>query len=336
MTRTAVLALAALLVVTACDTAPGTTGPAASPQAAARGFLDAVSDGRVDDALSFLRVQPTDRTLLTDDVLDKAALPITHITTSVRGGAQAQRAVDVSYVLDGQRVTDTYQTVRLGGRWFVDEVLPAVPAFVDRPDFAQVTVDGSAVQVPVGWQSGTQVLPGRYRFAVDHPLLDVDNAEFVVTSLHAPAVMAGVPHTRLTDAGRQQVAAAAAAALDSCLAATTLRTCGFGVGPDHWSWKPGSPYGTRDFTLVENTATWTLEPGGTDLQRTEPQWQYCQTSSTVFSRQGVTTVCVAVGLLATVRMSARTTRGTTEVFTNSVFGYRADITDPDHIRVVFR
>lgn len=340
MTRALVFLLAVLLAVTACDSAPAgvTVGPAASPQAAVRGFLDAVGDGRADDALSFLRVQPTDRTLLTDDVLAEAALPITHVTTSLRGGAKDQRAVDVSYLLDGQRVTDTYQTVRLGGRWFVDEVLPAVPAFVDRPDFAPVTVDGSVVQVPGNGQSGTQVLPGRYRFALDHPLLDVADAEFVVPSLHAPAITTGPARTRLTDAGREQVAAAAAAALDSCLAATTLRTCGFGGGPDYWSWHESTRTDARDFTLVENTATWSLDPGGADLSRTAPQWQYCETreSRSSIDRQGAAGVCITRGLYVSLRMSARTTRGTTEVMTSGLSGYRADISDPDHIRVDFR
>jgi|GEM_PF-2406224 len=167
-------------------------------------------------------------------------------------------------------------------------------------------------------------------FRVDHRLLDVDNAEFVVPGLHAPAVMTAVPRTRLTDAGQQQVATAAARRLDSCLAATTLRTCGFGNSLDVRT-------AAGDFTLVENTATWSVGLGGTDLGRTAPQWQYCDTreSRSRLNRQGTATVC-ATDLFVTVRMSARTTRGTTEVLAQRLHGYRADISDPDHIRVDFR
>jgi len=344
-----VVSVALLLVVAACHGSPApATGPASSPEQAVQGFLDAVGGGRADDALSFLRLQPTDRTLLTSTVLTKAALPITQVTTHVRGGPKGQRTVDVAYRIGGQRVTDTYQTVLLGDRWYIDESLPTVPSFMDHPDFAPVTIDGIAVKTggpgsvildqagnTLLGLSGTPLLPGRYRFALDHPLLAVDDAEFTVPSLHAPAIMTGDgPHARLTDAGQKKIAAKAQEALDSCLAATTLYTCGFGF--DRSQWDDGDGSQVLGSTLVENTATWSVGPGGTDLSRTAPAWQDCRARETWnLTPRFETTVC-AEDLVVVVRMSTRTTTGTTRVLDTSVTGYWADISDPDHIQIGFR
>lgn len=317
------LVLGSLLLgtTTACGDGSAAAGQARSPERAASGFLQAVGDGRADDALAYLQVQPTDRTLLTDDVLADAAQPVTQVEARVRGGGSGDsRTVDVSYRIGERRVTDTYHVVRLGTYWFVDESLPTVPAFDDRPDYTGVTVDGRAVLPGTGdlWGSGTPLFPGRYELALDHPLLTVDNAEFTVTGLHQPATLTGDgPHARLTDDGQHTVAAAAQDAFAACLAATTPSTaCVL----------------DRSLTLADADAAWSLDPGGTtDLTGSAPSWRRC--SGRYDSPTGPA-IC-ADGLFAVTRRTARTIDGKTSVSVYPIEGYFADISEPDHIRIVF-
>ncbi|MCL2424036.1 MAG: hypothetical protein FWD11_09155, partial [Micrococcales bacterium] len=225
-TRAAVVCLVVVLV-TAC-TASTNPGKARGPEQAARAFVEAIGSGRAGDALALLRVQPVDRALVTDDVLADAVreLAISGVTATARGGDGRSRLVDVAYTIGDEHVTDTYTVVRIGQHWFVDEILPTVPVFSDRPGYAAVTVNGKDV-VPTDpdqfrpQPSGTPILPGRYRFGLDHPMLDVERADFTITSLHAAATLTGDgPKARLTPDASTQVAAAAAQAMDACLDVT--------------------------------------------------------------------------------------------------------------------
>jgi len=324
-------------VITACAGSSTAPGQARSAERAAQAFLEAVGSGRAGDALAFLRVQPLDRTLLTDDVLADAvrSAAITEVTATERGGAKHERMVDVAYRIGGERVTDTYMTVQVGQYWFVDETLPTVPLFDDRPGYADVTVSGKTVAMAdqgsyVTEPSSTPILPGRYEFGLDNPLLDVDRAEFTVTSLHASAVLTGSgPQARLTDDGRVRVVTAAKEKLDACMETTMLHTsCGINDSTD-WTLVRDS-HGTRSYRLVDNTVVWSLDPGGTDLSATAPDWQTCRW----FYPSPGRGVCTD-GLVVLVHMTAATTAGTTEVNESQIVGYAADLADPDHIRIVF-
>lgn len=341
---TVLAALVGIVVsmVTACDDDPAVAGQARSPEQAAQGLLDAVRAGRATEALAFLRVQPLDRALLTDEVLTDAVrqAPITHVATKLRRGKQdSRRRVDVTYRVDGQRVADTYTVVQVGRYWFVDETLPTVPVFDDHPGYAAATVSQTVVTTPDRYDrstavlepAATPVLPGRYRFGLDHPLLDVEAAEFTVTSLHAPVTLTGDgPHARLADDGGAQVAAAAEAALTSCLDVTTLRTgCSFGFSTG--TWRVDDAHGTHQFRPVENTATWSIDPGSTDLATTVPLWQTCEWFA---PSTGDLSVCVE-GALIIARAAVRTTTGGTESLTVQIVGYAADLSDPDHIQIAF-
>lgn len=352
----AVLACLAVGAVAACGTTPGpgSTGP----EEAARAFLEAVGQGHAGDALALLREPPSDRALLTDAVLGEAVrqAPITQVTAAARGGGERMRTVDVSYEIGDQHVTDTYAMVLVGDRWLVDEALPSVPGFDDRPDGVAVTVSGVPVvplevydpfngrsgrlapstgvltsQTDAGATAGTPVLPGRYQFGLEHPLLDVDRAEFTVTGLHAPVTLTGQgPQARLTDDGRARTVAAASQTLTACMQATTVRTCGFGFSST-------SIIGTLSgsfpsFSLVENTATWSVDPGSTDLATTAPDWR--RTCAQNYLRAGYAAVC-ATGIDIELRVTAQSTRGGTRAVSQTVVGYTADLSDPDHIHIVF-
>jgi len=311
----------------------GSAGPAQGAERAARAFLHAVASGRADDALDLLRVQPVDRTLLTDDVLAAAVgdVAISQVKARSRGGSNDHRMVDVAYHVGDQRVTDTYTTVRIGTSWFIDETLPGVPEFGDRPGYVTALVAGKQVRVGYadwyGPEPGTPLLFGKYQFDLDHPMFEVDRPEFTVTSLHAPATFTGAgPHARLTAEARAQVAGAATDKLAACVALTTLRTpC--------LSYLMGTVVDGRrsSYQLVDNTSTWSLDAGGTNLAATVPDWQTCTAG---YSR-GERGVC-ADGLALFVHMAARTTAGTTSrAYVSQVIGYSADLRDPDDIRIVF-
>lgn len=312
-------AVVALLVVRSGPTVSGTTvpGEASSPERAASAFLDSVSAGRADDALAFLHDPPRDRVLLTDAVLAESMrlAPVTQVTASVReGGASDWAAVDVAYRIGGQRVTDTYDVVRVGKYWFVHETLPVMPLFLDHPDGVAVTVDGAVATGDIG---GSSVLPGRYRLGLDNPLLEVEAAEVTVIGLHGPITTSG-PHARLTDAGRRKVAAAAAETLDGCLTATTLdSTCGL----TRWD----APDTTR---LAAGTATGSLLPGSTDLVTTTPDWHGCRD-------EPLSGAVCADGIYVAMSVVTATTDGGTESFLVQIVGYTADISDPDHVRITF-
>jgi len=325
--------------VVACSDTPG------SARRAAQAFLDAVAAGRATEALALVR-EPTvygqpvaDRSLLTDEALAPAVreAPITHIEASLREGStrDGRAVVDVTYDIDGQRTADSYQMVRDGGQWFVGEALPTLPAFTNHPSGVAVTVNGVLV-ADRGSQEDSQstnvpVLPGRYRFGTDSPLLAVDHAQVIVTSLHTyggatAGNMIGTggrlpvagPRAYLTEAGREQVAAAAEETLVSCLAGTGAAPCG--RDNDRLTqWPP----------VVEGTAS-TILPGSTDLAATAPDWQGCRLPHPL--DQTLTALCVD-GIYTAAPVTIRTLDGGTAAGLVEVVGYDADISDPDDIQI---
>lgn len=322
--------LAGLLVCLAPACAD--SGRASTPERAARGFLAAVAAGKATDALAFLRLAPPDRRLLTDEVLADAVsrAPVTQIVAAQRGGGDARHAtVDVAYQVDGLPVTDTYEMVRAGGEWFLDEPLPTVPEYSDHPAGVDVMVGGVVTEAG-GSARRTSVLPGRYQLSLDHSMLTVSAADFTVPSLHGSVVMTGNgPQTHLTPDASKKVATAAADTLTACLAVTTLRTaCGFSADMDGAFVQDS--HGRRTIELAaDSTATWSLEPGGTDLATLLPDWGAC--GQPYEEKVGV---CVN-GIRVAARFVVRSRAGVDETFTRARTGYLADISDPDQIRIVF-
>lgn len=228
---------------------PGAGAPPAST--AVRQYLEALERADAPGALALAAAVPADRSLLTSDVLASSDSRLTDIDVLEGSNEPASQAVTASYSIGGRRVTGTFAVFRRGSDWRLGSVAAQVrlPRFGGLP----LLVDGRPVT-----SSTVTLFPGSYTLGVDDPRYRLTSAGFVVDS---PASTASPrPALALSDAARDEIAAAARALLKRCLAAVEFNPagCGFGIVP---------PKGSK---LDESTVTWRLLSGRRSLDDLSP------------------------------------------------------------------
>lgn len=323
-----------------------TENQAHSPEGAVRGYLTAIAENRADDALAFLEYPPLDRTFLTDDVLAEshALAPMTDIAVEgVRHRPAWPDTVTATYKVGDDSYTTTFEVLRRGSLWSIThsasegpldgDVLPKVSLISDRSDIhlpvdVPVLVNG----VPATSTSWITMFPGRYRVTSGHALFDLDQQFTAVEDTRRPAEVLLSP--RLNDDGARRVADAAQAEFDACLAQHSFATdCGFlGYGSEFFSraGSGGSPgYGDAlDWPVDPTTISWSAT--GADLSQPDLDRQkgYSVSHGRLYVRStiDVQLTCTWTG-----------TAGEQVSWEDDMppGAYRADITDPDHIAVVF-
>lgn len=229
-------------------------GPATSASDAVAGYLQALADGSVDDALARGQSEPSNRLLLTDEVLaaSRELGPISNIEVT-RNEAPDATEVKAHYEIGVEPVDTTVKVTAVGDEWrLLDPV-------------ASLTVNTTAVAkgVPVQVNGVTltgyrdlPILPGRYRITTDHPRVDyADHPEFLVAAPGQQVSVDELPLT-LSEEGRTEVLAAARDNLTSCLARKEL-------APE------GCPFAVSDsgVKIVPASIRWTLvnDPFSTEL-----------------------------------------------------------------------
>ncbi|MCL2669008.1 MAG: hypothetical protein FWF02_15105 [Micrococcales bacterium] len=296
------------------------------------GYLRAVADGRADDAVAYLRTPPADRTFLTDEVLARSGElgPLTSIvvTSGEPGAHRGSASVTARFRIGSEATTATFTATQVDGYWFVDAALQVVVHAANSTTpacdlGAQIRVNGVPLLVET-----IAVFPGTYQLTSDHPFVGLDD-QFTVVEPSATdwsttePVQVGVA-LNLTDEAARTIGEAASAQLARCLAQTTFDTeCNFLV----------RGYPRPDRVSDPTTISWSLDgtsahlpPPGMTLQPVDVGGGYVIGLSSI-----------AVLIEANVRCTWADAAGQVESYTlpYSPNYYVADVTDPDHIVIVF-
>jgi hypothetical protein len=206
----------------------GGKGPAAEASSASdavKGYLTAISESDAKTALSYLSSPPSDSTLLTDEALEASNKlgPITKITVPKSDGKSSSDDVTASYLLNGEPVTTTFSASDYDrdGKW---EISGGTGSIYTRSfDGLGLTINGVAVDA-----EQVDVFPGTYELATTLKNFTLTGPTTVtITESYSSADTTEIKPA-LTDEALQQFRSLVRAAVDACIASTTL-TAGCGI-----------------------------------------------------------------------------------------------------------
>jgi len=199
-----------------------------SPDLVAKDYFDALVTDNADLALSMAITQPANPAFANAaalaDSLSRASLHGISVTGSGSEGDTAY--ADVYYLLGDQSVQAHIDMTLQDGRWRLNQATGAIKPSAALQNLAGLTFLGQ----PLTGLSEIDVLPGVYSFALNNSLLTLTKPDVSVT---APGAQVDVSDLglSLTDAAQQQLASAAQAKFDACLAEQAFQPsagCGFG------------------------------------------------------------------------------------------------------------
>jgi len=230
---------------------PVSAGQAKTPQAAVRGYLQALANGDATDALSFLSTRPTDTTFLTNDVL--SAGNSQGAISDIKATKASDGSVNVTYNIGSQGVTAHFAVHKSGKYYTIDQGTQKVNLSDVYADGVGMTLNGVALDSSPS--STVTLFPGSYQLGVTNSLLTLTGGDFTVTD---PAGSTTLPDTKLTlaDNAQAKFADAVKKKLDGCLAEKMmLTTCGFGI------------YYAAGVTVDPNSVGWRLMKGQTTVSK---------------------------------------------------------------------
>jgi len=245
---------------------------AKTPQAAVRGYLQAIADNDANSALSFMASQPTTTTFLNDSVLmaSSALNPITSITaTPADGSTKDAPLVDATYHIGGQTVNTTFTVEKQDKYYFIDNGTAQVDLSSMYVNGVSVAVSGVALSDISG---PVDMFPGTYAISINNSLLSLtSDTQFVVAdqnSSPSPTVSVG-----LSLDAPSQFASFASTTLKACMKQdATFTTCGFGTIMGHNS-------NNQIITPKKGSVKWKFTKGSTsDFSKYD--FQFNQTKPT--------------------------------------------------------
>lgn len=211
--RVVLLAVVAALVVAAAFVIPRglgyhrTPGADRRPSTGAVQFLQAVADGDADRALALQHQAPEDRTLLTDDVLDRSRrlTPISRIEVIVDNPER----VEISYLLGQEEVHAQFDPVRQpDGSYRIERGTTTVQ--VNRPDQLEVFVNGVRLTADT-----VEAFPGTYQLATGLENIEYVEPLFTVSGPETEPQLA--PSPRLSTQGAAAFMTAVRDRLAACM-----------------------------------------------------------------------------------------------------------------------
>lgn len=242
---------------------PVVAGQAGTPQAAVRGYLQAVAAGNSTIAMLFMAQPPTDATFLNDTVLaaGKTAQPITDITAV---GSKQSQMVQATYNLGGQPVEQQYQVVKVGRYYFVKN--PTMTVDIQALVAADSSIRINGILAASAQGTTVQLFPGAYEITVDNPLVQLTSTNGFVISDTSGTLPLSVELVS-NDGFIEQLRTSATAALKGCLKQkTSLTTCGFGALQFQSS-------STEVLVPKANSTKWSLSGGSkADFSGAEFSW----------------------------------------------------------------
>lgn len=231
----------------------GSSEPPASPSQVVTDYLTALADGDSAKALGYLGTPPDDTLMLTDEVLaaSNKVAPITDISVVTEDTSNGSSDVTVSYQLGSQPVTAEYSVLDYDddGVWEVSGGTGYIPT--SKFEGLGLTINGATV--PDGDE--VEVFPGSYQLATTLPNFTLSgDATVVVDQPFASADTSDITPA-LTDAALQQFRGLVRAAVEACIASTTLDAgCGLAI-PATLSDGTQLTDGTIQRTLPADTST---------------------------------------------------------------------------------
>lgn len=258
----AVVTVGGFAIAATVTAAGGSTG--AGPQEVVATYLDALKDADAETAQSVLDTYG-DTSLLTDEVLEESntRAQISKIEVGeVTYDDEYDATVSVDFALGTQKVERTFDLYKYSEGWKISDGLISMPAAALFADL-NLTINGADAPDETAY-----VFPGTYELAVGRTEFGIagDETTFTLaTSDDAESLYTLEPE--LSDAGAQEFQTLVTAAVEQCLAETTLNTaCGADVS--------ALPL-EGDFTPVENTVTRTLSASDRKkLENLEPRLDY--------------------------------------------------------------
>jgi hypothetical protein len=200
-----------------------------SPSVVVTDYLTAVSEGDAETALSLISDEPEDDTLLTDDVLAASAElgAITDITILNEVTDNGSSIVTTSYSIGGSSVDTEFSVLDYDddGVWEINGGLAYLP--LGQFDGLDVTVNGQPAE-----GDDLQVFPGTYELATPLPNFTIAGTPtVVVTDPYSTADFSDTT-AELSEAGLAQFRSLVRAAVDACVASTSLVAgCGLDLQP---------------------------------------------------------------------------------------------------------
>lgn len=259
--RPAIVAAAAAVVIalvvavalfTGSDSGGGAAGGSDSPRTAAEtvtAYLQALSDGDAEKALSFGKSEPSSKDFLTDDILGKqiAKQPITNIRVLDKGDDRSplgMGTVKVAAEFGGKTSEADVRLTKVDDTWKLDN------AFV-RLDLQNISAqDGAESTVtlfgePLKDKSSVNVFPGYQQLGSTNDYLDV--TQLVEGATLQALSFGGTSFLQLkfdlNEKGQQAVQTAVSDAFTACERSHALNP-------------PGCPYQMDRPDAVEGTANW--------------------------------------------------------------------------------
>lgn len=212
----------------------------AAPVRAVERFLDALSDGDLETAMSLVDGAPGASSLLTQDVLDasRELAPVRDIEVTQQDGE-----IHASFRIGDTAVSRTFHTERDGEEWVITDALTPVP---ELSYFTSTNTTVNGATIPIG---DAMVLPGAYSLAFEssHFVLDGET-EFVIATSSDTQKIADTKVV-LSEQGAATFTQLVSSSLSECLAMTGMTTpCGVDIAPEEVKG-----------TFNEGSATRTLE-----------------------------------------------------------------------------
>jgi len=242
------------------------------PVEAVTGFLQAVAQGQADQALTYLAHTPTNTTFLTNDALAPVAgqMTVGDVTEPNWVAGETTATVTGEFGINGAAESVQYSLTSTSNGWRLSaSALPTVILSDYVSPGTGVTLNGIAVS-DADLKAGVPLFPGPYQLALTNPFLALATGAFTVTDQADFSTMSRYDNVTLAADAPAQLASAAQAKLDACLASQEMMPtdCGFGFSSLENGATPN--LSTLHFTLQSSdlsSATWQLAPGSS-LQAT--------------------------------------------------------------------
>jgi len=301
--------LAVVLVIVAVPLIIRWTPLGRTPVSLVEEYLTALAAGRLDQVLELGQTQPTDTTFLTEAVLTQSLAdnPIVDIDVpqdqTITGN---QGEVEANYVIGGLDVNAQIAVSKVNGIWMLDSAFSTLNL---TGTTTKVTLTLSGIEIT--GKDTIDLLPGIYPLATTNPMLAVGNGSVVVRS---PGAQVRFDTTlKLSDEGAEKIRQAAGAALDNCLAATSLTPTGCGFDYDRF-YAP---------VADESTISRHLAPGYGDLSDMAVWLDY----------GSITKASGSPNIIIQFEFTSKTGRAYRLI--NFIYDVAADFTDPNSITITF-
>lgn len=198
---------------------------------AVQAYFDALAAGDADTAISYAKVEPSDRTFLTDEMLAtlNQESPITELEVSKPSGSYVS-SVPVSYAVGGRRVSTNIRVTQIGKDWKLESIAAEVRASSNGANPIINGVEATSDRV--------LLFPGRYAITTgsEYVTYPDDQATLWIEepSPYASATSLIGLRAELTDEGEELVLSEAQKSLEACFAKKELEPegCPFKANPN--------------------------------------------------------------------------------------------------------